>query len=122
MSTRLKISTQPPLLFARPIGYRLRIATKYHRLVREFLTAQGVADYQLVDSQGATEGTVKNLTAEAVADITSSGETLRANHLKILQDGLVHQSQATLFLAKKADWSEQTKKSLSDLMARIGGI
>ncbi|NQV67125.1 MAG: ATP phosphoribosyltransferase, partial [Rhodobacteraceae bacterium] len=73
-------------------GYRLRIATKYHRLVREFLTAQGVADYQLVDSQGATEGTVKNLTAEAVADITSSGETLRANHLKILQDGLVHQS------------------------------
>jgi ATP phosphoribosyltransferase len=103
-------------------GYRLRIATKYHRLVREFLTAQGVADYQLVDSQGATEGTVKNLTAEAVADITSSGETLRANHLKILQDGLVHQSQATLFLAKKADWSAQTKKILSDLMARIGGL
>jgi ATP phosphoribosyltransferase len=103
-------------------GYRLRIATKYHRLVREFLTAQGVADYQLVDSQGATEGTVKNLTAEAVADITSSGETLRANHLKILQDGLVHQSQATLFLTKKADWSAQTKKSLSDLMARIGGL
>ena len=103
-------------------GYRLRIATKYHRLVREFLTAQGVADYQLVDSQGATEGTVKNLTAEAVADITSSGETLRANHLKILQDGLVHQSQATLFLAKKANWSAQTKKSLSDLMARIGGL
>ena len=103
-------------------GYRLRIATKYHRLVREFLTAQGVADYQLVDSQGATEGTVKNLTAEAVADITSSGETLRANHLKVLQDGLVHQSQATLFLAKKADWSAQTKKSLSDLMARIGGL
>ena len=103
-------------------GYRLRIATKYHRLVREFLTAQGVADYQLVDSQGATEGTVKNLTAEAVADITSSGETLRANHSKILQDGLVHQSQATLFLTKKADWSAQTKKSLSDLMARIGGL
>ena len=103
-------------------GYRWRIATKYHRLVREFLTAQGVADYQLVDSQGATEGTVKNLTAEAVADITSSGETLRANHLKILQDGLVHQSQATLFLAKKADWSAQTKKILSDLMARIGGL
>lgn len=87
-------------------GFRLRIATKYHRLVREFLTAQGVADYQLVDSQGATEGTVKNLTAEAVADITSSGETLRANHLKILSDGLIHQSQATLFAARSADWTE----------------
>ncbi|MEE3070541.1 MAG: ATP phosphoribosyltransferase, partial [Pseudomonadota bacterium] len=54
-------------------GFRLRIATKYHRLVREYLQLHGVADYQLVDSQGATEGTIKNLTAEAVADITSSG-------------------------------------------------
>jgi ATP phosphoribosyltransferase len=87
-------------------GFRLRIATKYHRLVREFLTAHGVADYQLVDSQGATEGTVKNLTAEAVADITSTGETLRANHLKILSDGLIHQSQATLYAARAADWTE----------------
>jgi ATP phosphoribosyltransferase len=86
-------------------GIRLRIATKYHRLVREFLTAQGVADYQLIDSQGATEGTVKNLTAEAVADITSSGETLRANHLKILSDGLIHQSQATLYASLNADWT-----------------
>ena len=87
-------------------GFRLRIATKYHRLVREFLTAHGVADYQLVDSQGATEGTVKNLTAEAVADITSTGETLRANHLKILSDGMIHQSQATLYAARAADWTE----------------
>ncbi len=87
-------------------GFRLRIATKYHRLVREFLTTHGVADYQLVDSQGATEGTVKNLTAEAVADITSTGETLRANHLKILSDGLIHQSQATLYAARAADWAE----------------
>ena len=59
-------------------GYRLRIATKYHRLVREFLTTGGVADFALVDSQGATEGTVRNESAEAIADITSTGETLRA--------------------------------------------
>lgn len=90
--------------FRRAHGQRLRIATKYHRLVRDFLQANGVADYQLVDSQGATEGTVKNLTAEAIADITSSGETLKANHLKILDDALIHQSQATLFAARTADW------------------
>ncbi len=84
-------------------GFRLRIATKYHRLVRAFLSEQEIADYQLVDSQGATEGTVANLTAEAIADITSSGETLRANHLKILPDALIHASQATLFASNKAD-------------------
>ncbi|SEM95172.1 ATP phosphoribosyltransferase catalytic subunit [Pseudorhodobacter antarcticus] len=101
-------------------GHRLRIATKYHRLVREFLTAQGVADYQLVDSQGATEGTVKNLTAEAIADITSSGETLRANHLKILSDGLIHASQATLFAARAADWTSDTRATLNTLCAQLG--
>ena len=86
-------------------GFRLRIATKYRRLTREFLTANGVADYQLIDSQGATEGSVKNLTAEAIADITSSGETLRANHLKVLSDSLIHQSEATLYAARRADWT-----------------
>jgi len=106
--------------FRRSHGHRLRIATKYHRLVREFLTLHGVADYHLVDSQGATEGTVKNLTAEAIADITSTGETLRANHLKILADGLIHQSQATLYAARAADWGNGAKAMLDPLLARLG--
>ncbi|WP_050526786.1 ATP phosphoribosyltransferase [Pseudorhodobacter aquimaris] len=101
-------------------GFRLRIATKYHRLVRDYLTAQGVADYQLVDSQGATEGTVKNLTAEAIADITSSGETLRANHLKILSDGPIHASQATLFAARGAEWDAGTRATLAELAKQLG--
>ncbi|WBU62948.1 ATP phosphoribosyltransferase [Paracoccus aerodenitrificans] len=87
-------------------GFRLRIATKYHRLVRAFLSEAEIADYQLVDSQGATEGTVANLTAEAIADITSSGATLRANHLKILPDALIHASQATVFASLKSDQAE----------------
>ncbi|MFD0981026.1 ATP phosphoribosyltransferase [Tropicimonas aquimaris] len=100
-------------------GHRLRIATKYHRMVREFLREAGVADYQLVDSQGATEGTVKNLTAEAVADITSTGDTLRANHLKILSDGLIHRSQATLFRSKSAAWNDRTRAALDILSERL---
>jgi ATP phosphoribosyltransferase len=100
-------------------GFRLRIATKYHRLVRDFLREHGVADYQLVDSQGATEGTVKNETAEAVADITSTGDTLRANHLKVLSDGLVLKSQATLYRARNAKCSKadrQVMVKLKDLL------
>ncbi len=96
-------------------GLRLRIATKYHRLVREFLTDGGVADYALVDSQGATEGTVKNETAEAIADITSTGETLRANHLKILSDGLILRSQATLWRSRTAPASEAETAALQAL-------
>ena len=101
-------------------GFRLRIATKYHRLVREFLKQEGVADYQIVDSQGATEGTVKNQTAEAIADITSSGQTLKANHLKILQDGLVLESQATLFRAKKYNLDQERAKVLAHFIQSVG--
>jgi len=101
-------------------GHRLRIATKYHRLVRDHLRDFGVADYQLVDSQGATEGTVKNLTAEAIADITSTGETLRANHLKILAGEPVHRSQATLFKSRKAPWDDDARKILAALEDKLG--
>ncbi|APE44381.1 ATP phosphoribosyltransferase [Sulfitobacter alexandrii] len=101
-------------------GFRLRIATKYHRLVRNFLRDSGVADYALVDSQGATEGTVANETAEAIADITSSGETLRANHLKVLCDGLVLRSQATLWRSRTAPLDDEMRKTLKDLEARLG--
>jgi ATP phosphoribosyltransferase len=72
-----------------------------------------------VDSQGATEGTIKNLTAEAVADITSSGETLRANHLKILSDALVLRSQATLFRARDVKLSNEDRDTRDALLRQL---
>ncbi|MDW4500413.1 ATP phosphoribosyltransferase [Sulfitobacter sp. D35] len=101
-------------------GHRLRIATKYHRLVREFLRVGGVADYALVDSQGATEGTVANETAEAIADITSSGETLRANHLKVLSDGPILRSQATLWRSRVAEVADADRHTMAELLDRLG--
>lgn len=100
-------------------GHRLRIATKYHRLVRDFLRDAGVADYQLIDSQGATEGTVAHGTAEAIADITSTGDTLRANHLRVLEDGLIHRSEATLFRARTAAWDATARDALAALSKRL---
>ena len=99
-------------------GFRLRIATKYHRLVRAHLNTAGVAGYQLVDSQGATEGTVANLTAEAIADITSTGATLDANHLKIIGD-VIHASQATLFRSRTATLDPSDEAALAAFLARI---
>ncbi|WP_281968288.1 ATP phosphoribosyltransferase [Roseovarius nanhaiticus] len=101
-------------------GHRLRIATKYHRLVRDFLREHGVADYRLIDSQGATEGTIKNETAEAIADITSTGDTLRANHLKLLDDGVILRSQATLFRARRTELSDAERGVMSELIAKLG--
>jgi ATP phosphoribosyltransferase len=101
-------------------GFRMRIATKYHRLVRDYLHRGGVADYQLVDSQGATEGTVKNLTAEAVADITTTGDTLRANHLKILAEEPVLRSQATLFKSRLAQKTDEERANMKAMLDKLG--
>ena len=101
-------------------GHRLRVATKYSHLTRAFFRQNGVADYQLVPSQGATEGAVKNLTAEAIADITTTGSTLRDNHLRVLDDGLVLKSQATLFLSRAARWDATPRAALAALTALLG--
>ncbi|MDE0305102.1 MAG: ATP phosphoribosyltransferase [Albidovulum sp.] len=105
--------------FRRVHGRRLRIATKYHRLVREYLSEVGVADYQLVDSRGATEGTVANGAAEAIADISSTGRTLEVNGLKRLDDGLVLRSEAALFLSRAADLEPHDRKTLSDIEGKF---
>ncbi|HET7410611.1 MAG TPA: ATP phosphoribosyltransferase [Paracoccaceae bacterium] len=105
--------------FRRRHGRRLRIATKYHNLARAFLRGAGVADYRLVDSQGATEAGPKNLTAEAIIDITTSGATMRANHLRALEDGLILRSQAMLCVSRTALWEGEAEAVLAALEARL---
>jgi ATP phosphoribosyltransferase len=100
-------------------GHPLRVATKYHNLARAFFAQKGVADYRLVDSQGATEAAPKNRTAEALVDITSSGATLTANHLKILDDGLILQSEAVLAASRAAPWTPQARVALAALGDRL---
>ena len=84
-----------------------------------FFQRHGVANYLLVDSQGATEGAVKNGTAEAVADITTTGATLRDNHLRVLDDGLILRSQATLYLARDAERDAAASATLARLRERV---
>jgi len=77
-------------------GRRLRVATKFTRLTRAFFAARGVTGYRIVESLGATEGAPTAGTAEVIVDITTTGSTLKANHLKILDDGVILKSEAVL--------------------------
>ena len=80
---------------------RLRVATKYPNLTRDFLFSKGVTQFKLVDSLGATEAYPFTGSAELIADITSTGETLKANNLRVLKDGKILKSQACIFTSKK---------------------
>jgi ATP phosphoribosyltransferase len=75
-------------------GRRLRVATKYRHLTRRFFAEKGVTGYRIVESTGATEGAPAAGTAEIIVDITTTGSTLAANHLKVLDDGVILRSQA----------------------------
>jgi ATP phosphoribosyltransferase len=77
-------------------GRRLRVATKYLNLTRKFFAERGVTGYRIVESLGATEGAPNAGTSEIIVDITTTGSTLAANHLKILDDGIILRSTAVL--------------------------
>ena len=91
--------------FHRLHGRRLRVATKYLNLTRRFFAKKGVTGYRIVESLGATEGAPAADAAELIVDITSTGTTIRANHLKVLDDGIILLSKANLVATRTVNWS-----------------
>jgi ATP phosphoribosyltransferase len=100
-------------------GRRLRVATKYVRLTRRFFADKGVTGYRIVESTGATEGAPAAGSAELIVDITTTGSTLKANHLKVLDDGIILRSEAVLAAAKSALADARAKRLLAELAPHI---
>ena len=98
---------------------RMRVATKYINLTRDFFAGHGVADYRIVESSGATEGAPAAGTAELIVDITSTGATLAANGLKVIEDGTILRSQANLVAARSATWSAGVRAAARIVLDRI---
>jgi ATP phosphoribosyltransferase len=98
---------------------KLRVATKYVNLTRTFFSAHGIIDYRIVESSGATEGAPAAGTAELIVDITTTGATLAANALKVLEDGVILRSQANLVAARGADWRERARELARVILDRI---
>ena len=100
-------------------GRRMRVATKYLNLTRAFLAEKGVTDYRIVESLGATEGAPAAGTAEFIVDITTTGATLAANGLKVLDDGVMLRSEANLMASLSAQWSPEALAAARMILARI---
>lgn len=97
-------------------GRRMRVATKYLNASRQFFARKGLTQYRLIDSAGATEAAPASGSAELIVDITTTGATLRANQLKILNDGVILKSQAQLTASLKADWCDDSLRTLKNLL------
>jgi ATP phosphoribosyltransferase len=98
---------------------RMRVATKYINLTRNFFAAHDVVDYRIVESAGATEGAPATGTAEMIVDITTTGATLAANGLKVLDDGVILKSQANLVASRDADWSADARETARIILDHI---
>ena len=92
---------------------RLRVATKYANLTRDFLFSKGVTQFRIIDSLGATEAYPFTGSAELITDISSSGETLRANNLRVLKDGEILKSQACFMMSKLSSRKSGIKKIIN---------
>jgi len=98
---------------------KMRLATKYANLTRDFFAAHGIVDYRIVESSGATEAAPAAGTAEMIVDITTTGATLAANGLKTIEDGVILRSQANLVAARAASWRETHRETARLLLDRI---
>ena len=98
---------------------RLKVATKYTNLTNRFFSKCGVTDYRTVGSSGSTESAPFNGMSDIIVDITSSGETLKANNLRILDDGLILSSSASIFNSKTANWNSDLEKISEQFLSAI---
>jgi ATP phosphoribosyltransferase len=100
-------------------GHKMRVATKYLNLTRRFFAEHGIADYRIVESLGATEGAPGSGSAELIVDITTTGATLAANALKVLDDGVMLRSEANLVASVNAPWGERARAAANTVLTRI---
>jgi len=100
-------------------GERMRVATKYVNLTRRFFNEHGVTDYRIVESLGATEGAPAAGSAELIVDITTTGTTLAANSLKIVEDGVILRSEANLVASLRAEWGVSERAAAREILSRL---
>ena len=62
--------------------------------------SKGVTQFKLTKSISSTESYPFTGSSEIITDITSTGETLKANNLRVLKDGTILKSQACLMISK----------------------
>ena len=94
----------------------MRCATKFKNLTNEWMSSRGITQYDLVTSLGATENSVEISKADFITDLSSSGETLRQNNLKVIDDGIILKSSACLFAGKNSLKNKEVKKILKLLI------
>ncbi len=112
----LAVPEDSPIQSVHDLGGKV-VATEVVRLTRDFLARHGV-NARVEFSWGATEVKVPQL-ADAIVEVTETGASLHAHHLRIVDTVL---ESATLFIANRAAWEEpQTREKISNIVLLLQG-
>lgn len=95
-----------------------RIATTYPNITGEYLAAQNV-EAEIVTLRGAVEIAPRLGKADAICDLVSTGNTLRANRLR--EVGTVFESRAQVIVTSRP-FCEQKSALLEKLLRRVDGV
>ena len=87
--------------YAHALGRPLRVATRFPHLTGNFLTRHDVP-FTLINAEGTLEVAPTIGYADLIADLVSSGQTLRDNRLRPLNEGTIIRSQAALIANRAA--------------------
>jgi ATP phosphoribosyltransferase len=91
-----------------------RISTEVVNITKQYLKKHNV-EASVEFSWGATEVKVPEL-ADAIVEVTETGSSLRANHLRIIETVL---ESSTRFIANKEAYANQWKKEKIDTLALL---
>lgn len=81
---------------------RLRVATKFPNLTQTFFNQHGLEDIRLISAEGTLEIAPTIGYSDLIVDLVSTGTTLRDNRLRVLEDGLIIESQGCLIANRTA--------------------
>ena len=114
-------------LIGRSSSSILKVATKYPVQAKDYFTRMGMhnkTDYEIISTNGAVEVAPQTGLADIIVDISSTGTTIRENDLKILDDGYLLFSQATMIsnpelLSKSEDKLKSAKRLLYFILGHM---
>ena len=103
---------------------KLKIATKYPNQTAKYLNNNNLESYEIVATSGSVEVAPEMGLADMIVDISSTGNTIRANNLKILDDGYILFSEATMIanlpsINKSNEKFESAKKILRVILGYL---
>ncbi len=105
-------------------GRSLRVATKFTNLVSDYLHRHGVNYFELIAAHGALEAAPSLGYADVIADLSETGVTLRDNHLRVIDGGVVLKAQACMIanldtIAQHPERLEQARKIIELCEAKL---